>query len=203
MSEENTTFLCRGGNENPSSRSAPPDRVDSSRWFTEEIQPHEPQLRAFLRRSVACLADLDDLVQECFIRTLRAQNSGPIRSGRAFLFTVARNAVYDLVPAARAVATVSITETAALPVLDDDKDVADLVSHRQELALLAAAIRELPERCRQVFLLRKIQELPQKEIAVRLGISENTVETLVAKGALRCANYLQKRGIGPRSNHAR
>jgi len=203
MSQGNTPFLYREANEDRDSPPAELDRGDSSRWFAEEVQPHEAQLRAFLRRSVACFADVDDLVQECFIRILRAKRSGPIRSGRAFLFTVARNAVNDLYRRRAVANPVSITETTALPVLDDGPDVADLVSRRQELALLAEAIRKLPERCRQVFLLRKIQELPQKEIAARLGITENTVETLVAKGALRCAIYLQRRGIGLGSDHAR
>ena len=49
--------------------------------------------------------------------------------------------------------------------------VGDLVIRRQELDLLAEAVRSLPERCRQVFLLRKIQNLSQREIALRLGIS--------------------------------
>jgi DNA-directed RNA polymerase specialized sigma24 family protein len=62
------------------------------------------------------------------------------------------------------------------------------------------AVRSLPERCRQVFLLRKIQNLSQREIASRLSISENTVESLVAKGARRCADYLRARGVGPRSD---
>lgn len=47
--------------------------------------------------------------------------------------------------------------------------------------------------CRDVFLLRKIQGLPQREIAMRLNISENTVETLVARGARRCADYMRAR----------
>ncbi len=44
--------------------------------------------------------------------------------------------------------------------------------------------------------MRKIQGLSQKEISARLGISENTVETLVAKGVRRCGAYLHARGLG-------
>ena len=172
---------------------------DASRWFTEEVQPHEPALRAILSRLVASLSDVDDLVQECYIRMLRARERVPIRSSKAFLFTTARNAAHDL-RRRRAVADpIAITENPDSPILYDERaEVVDFVCRQQELALLAEAIRELPERCRQVFLLRKIQEFPQKEIARRLGITESTVETLVAKGALRCAQYLRKRGLGSR-----
>jgi RNA polymerase sigma factor (sigma-70 family) len=96
-----------------------------------------------------------------------------------------------------------ITETAALHVLEEGPNVVDFVSRREELAILTEAIRALPERCRHVFLLRKIQGLSQKEIAARFGITENTVETLVAKGVHRCADYLRAHGLGNRDHHAR
>lgn len=59
--------------------------------------------------------------------------------------------------------------------------------------MLAEAMRSLPVRCREVLILRKIHGLAQKEIAQRLGISENTVESLVSRGLRRCASYLRPR----------
>jgi RNA polymerase sigma-70 factor (ECF subfamily) len=178
-----------------------PHESERARWFAEEVQPHEPSLRAVLRRSLHSFSDVDDLVQEAFVRVFKAREKKPIRSGKSFLFAVARNAMHDL-HRRRAVANaIPITETVSLNVLDDRPGVVDLVIRRQELDLLAEAVRSLPERCRQVFLLRKIQGLSQQEIALRLGISENTVETLVAKGAHRCADYLRTHGVGPDSKH--
>ncbi len=172
---------------------------EAARWFSEEVQPHEPALRSVLRRLVASLSDVDDLVQECYLRILRARKHVPIRSSKAFLFTIARNAAHDLRRRRVVANPVVFEETADSCTLQDNRPgVADSVCHQQELALLAEAIRELPERCREVFLLRKIQELPQKEIARRLGISESTVETLVAKGAVRCADHLHRRGLTSR-----
>lgn len=75
------------------------------------------------------------------------------------------------------------------------------VGRERELGLLRAAIDALPERCREVLLLRKIKGLSQREIAVALRIPEGTVESLVVEGARRCAEYLQGRGIGPEKNH--
>lgn len=174
-----------------------------ARWFAEEVQPHEASLRAYLRHSLSSLADVDDLTQECYARLLRERNRGEVRSNRAFLFAVARNAVRDLLRRRAVSDAIPITENVQLPVLEESTNVVDFVSRREELAILTEAIRALPKRCRHVFLLRKIQGLPQREIAARLGITENTVETLVAKGARRCADYLQAHGIGPDSRHAR
>jgi RNA polymerase sigma factor (sigma-70 family) len=174
-------------------------QTDQARWFAEQVQPHEASLRSYLRHSLSSRADVDDLVQECYGRLLRERNRGPIHSHRAFLFAVARNAVRDLLRRRAVADAISITENCRLPVLEDGSNVVDFVSRREELAILTDAIRALPERCRHVFLLRKIQGLSQREISVRLGITENTVETLVAKGARRCAEYLRARGVGP--NH--
>jgi RNA polymerase sigma-70 factor (ECF subfamily) len=168
-----------------------------SRWFSEEVQPHEASLRAYLRHSLSSLADVDDLVQECYARLLRERDRGEVRSNRAFLFAVARNAVRDLIRRRAVADAMPITENVTLPVLEEGANVVALVSRREELAILTEAIQALPERCRHVFLLRKIQGLSQKEIAARLGITENTVETLVAKGARRCADHLRAHGVGP------
>lgn len=176
--------------------------TDQTHWFAKEVQPHEASLRAYLRHSLPSVADVDDLTQECYARLLRERDRGTVRSHRAFLFAVARNAVRDLLRRRAVADAIPITETDPLPVLDDGPDVVDFVVRREELAILTEAIRALPERCRHVFLLRKIQGLSQKEIAVRLGITENTVETLVAKGARRCADYLRAHGVGPKERHA-
>lgn len=172
----------------------PPQNSEHARWFAEEVLPHDAALRGYLHRTFQN-ADVDDLVQDSYVRVLRERERGTLRSTKAFLFTVARNAVRDLLRRRATAQAIPVTETAALPVLSDNPGVADLVSARQELALLSEAIRDLPERCRQVFLLRKIQGLSQREIALRLGITENTVETLVGKGARRCADYLRAHGV--------
>lgn len=159
-------------------------------------------LRAWLRNLFPSLHDVDDIVQDSYVRLIRAKRAGKVSHPKGYLFSTARNAARDVIRHQAVVEAWSITETAPLPVLEDSPGVVDLVSHRQELALLAEAIYALPERCRQVFLLKKIQGLSQNEIAARLGITENTVESLVAKGAHRCADYLRAHGVGPGSNHA-
>jgi RNA polymerase sigma factor (sigma-70 family) len=176
---------------------------EQARWFAEQVQPHEKSLRSYLRHSLTSVADVDDLAQECYARLLRQRDRGGIHSTRAFLFTVARNAVRDLLRRRAVSEAIPVTENTPMCVLEEQPTVVEFVSRREELALLKEAITALPERCRHVFLLRKIQGLPQREIAVRLGISESTVETLVAKGARRCADYLRAHGIPPESSDAR
>ena len=49
-----------------SPRNHPPlvPHSDQAQWFAAEVQPHEPELRAFLRRHFPTVQDIDDLVQE-------------------------------------------------------------------------------------------------------------------------------------------
>lgn len=166
---------------------------EQARWFTEEVQAHEPSLRAYLHAATGSAADVDDLLQDSYLRLLRVREQAPVRNAKALLFAIARNAVRDAIRRRTVAGEIPIAETNALRVMDQTPGVVDLVIRRQDHLLLAEAFRLLPERCRQVLTLRKIHDLSQREIAARLGISENTVESLVAKGARRCANYVRKR----------
>ncbi|MGH7957772.1 MAG: RNA polymerase sigma factor [Opitutaceae bacterium] len=79
----------------------PPCRAESSiersRWFSEEIRPHEPALRGFLRGRFPSVPDHDDIVQDTYARLVRAKDGNGLSNPKGFLFTTARNAALDLV----------------------------------------------------------------------------------------------------------
>lgn len=179
----------------------PPADPETVRWFEEEVRPHEPELRGYLRAQFPDHLDLDDLVQETYARILRARTQqAPLRAPKAYLFATARNVAYDFFRRRRVVAIDGIAEIELLPVLEDRPGVAESVAHDQELQLLAEAIQALPERCRRVVTLRKLHGLSHREIAAQLGIAENTVNAQVALGVLRLRDWLRARGVGdPRS----
>jgi RNA polymerase sigma factor (sigma-70 family) len=83
-----------------------------------------------------------------------------------------------------------VADLESLELLDERGQVEEIVNSHQELALLTAAMASLPTRCRQVFTLRKVYGLSQKEIAAELDISENTVEQHLAKGMRLCSAAL-------------
>jgi RNA polymerase sigma-70 factor (ECF subfamily) len=161
------------------------------------VQPCEAPLRSYLRHLLPSSADVDDTMQDCYIRLLRAKEKGAVRATKPFLFAIARNAVRDFFTRRARAVLIPIVETEAFPVLVEEAGVVESICHAQELALLAEAINSLPERCREVMLLRKIKGSSQAEIAGLLGISENTVENHVTKGAHRVAHYLRARGALP------
>lgn len=169
--------------------------TEQSRWFSEEVLPHEASLRAYLRARFPSLRDFDDLVQESYARLLKARERGVVSSTKSFLFATARNAALDLFRRRHVVAIDGIANLEHLPVLEDSPGAAEILNHQQELLLLAEAVESLPARCRQVLVLQKIDGLSYKEIGARLGISENTVNAQLTLGVMRCREYLRRRGV--------
>ncbi|MCW5548304.1 MAG: sigma-70 family RNA polymerase sigma factor [Opitutaceae bacterium] len=168
---------------------------DPTRWFAEEIQPHEASLRSYLRGMFPSLPDIDDLVQESYARLIHAREAGRVSYAKAFLFTTARNLALDFFRRRKIVTIESVADITDLPVLEERPDAIESINHQEELGMLAAAVRALPDRCRQVLTLRLLYGLSHKQIAVELGISEHTVKAQIAKGMRRCAEYFSERGV--------
>jgi RNA polymerase sigma factor (sigma-70 family) len=173
----------------------PPADAEQTRWFTEEVQPHEAALRAYLRGRFPTLLDVDDLVQDAFARLLRARDAGQVANPKAYLFAIARNAALDLFRRGKIVSIEGIAEIEHLSVLEDRPDAAEAASHEQELAILTEAIDSLPERCREIFVMRRLRDRSHHEIARALGISEHTVNAQLAIGILHCRKFLRARGV--------
>jgi RNA polymerase sigma-70 factor (ECF subfamily) len=177
---------------------SPPPPLLPSGLFAAELQSHQRQLRSWLRSRFPWLGDVDDIAQEAVFRLWRRQSredATPLQSSKAALFSIARNAAIDLARHRAVAKTDAVAEMGRLAVLDEGADVIRLVAAREELEFFAAAVRELPARCRQVITLAKIYGLSERQVAERLGISENTVRTQVVRGMERCTDYLRARGI--------
>jgi RNA polymerase sigma-70 factor (ECF subfamily) len=173
----------------------PPPDLEITRWFAKEVHPHEPALRSYLRSHFPTLRDIDDLVQETYMRVVHARNAGRVAETRPYLFSTARNAAIDLCRRNRIVAFEPIAETNRPFVVEAGADAAETLNHDQELALLSDAFRALPDRCRQVLTLRKLHCLSHRAIAEKLGISENTVSAQITIGVYRVREYLVARGV--------
>lgn len=177
--------------------------ADESRWFKEEIRPHESDLRAFLRARFPTLTDVDDLVQETYVRLLHARNSGKTGLNRAYLFVVARNTGLDLVRRQRCVPFEPLGNFEhSLVVEEDASNPAETLSLEQEHAMLHDALRELPSRCGEIVRLRRFEGLSYQQIATKLGLSERTVNAQLALGIIRCRRYLAARGVVSARLHA-
>jgi RNA polymerase sigma factor (sigma-70 family) len=169
----------------------PPSESDASRWFEEHVRPHEAMLRGWLRSHFATEDDVDDVVQESYVRLLRARDQGEVESPKAFLFAVARNLALDRHRHRLVSHAEPLVESGALSVFAEGDGIPETVARNQELEILTAAIQSLPDRCRRIFTLRKVYGLSQAEIAAQLGLSENTVSAQLTIGVKKCMEFMR------------
>lgn len=181
--------------EMPPSEHAQSSSAGLARWFAEEVQPHEPALRAYLRARFPALSDHDDLVQETYTRLLRARETGRLTYAKAFLFTAARNVAIDMFRRRSTTPVESLSECEDVPVLEENSGVVDTLERQQRLQVLIEAMDALPERCRQVIMLRHMDGLSYKEIAAQLGISPETVKVHMVRGVRACTGHFRTHGL--------
>lgn len=168
---------------------------ESARWFAEEVHPHDGQLKAYLRRSFPSVQDVDDVVQDTYLRVWKRNLAQPIASAKGFLFQVARRLALNIVRHDRASPIDErVTENETSGVVEE-RDFRDTICTRQEVHVLLDAIEILPRCCREIVLLRKIEGLSQKEIAEKLGLSERTVQVQACRGLKRLRQLLRERGL--------
>ncbi|WP_260600232.1 RNA polymerase sigma factor [Sphingomonas endolithica] len=151
-------------------------------WLGQHIFPHEAAVRAWLsRRALTHVLDIDDVIQESYAILAGLDRVDHICTPRTYFFQVAKSAVLQALRRSRMVSLDALADADALQIPSNDPDPEQIAADRQELGRVEAVISTLPSRCREVFLLRKIQGLSQRDVAQTLGLSESTVEKHVIK----------------------
>jgi RNA polymerase sigma-70 factor (ECF subfamily) len=114
---------------------------------------------------------------------------------RAFLFTTARNVAIDHVRRTRRTPVDPLGEATELYLLESEPGAADVLDHALRHDAMVAALATLPERCREVMLLRYVDGFSAPEIAVHLGLAAATVRVHLMKGVRDCAQFFRARGL--------
>src|SRR5262249_28369956 len=137
-------------------------------------------------------ADLaSDVLQETYLRLEAMNELGPVRSPKAYLFRIALNIANDRRRSESRRLTANEID-GFLDIPDDRPSPAREIQDRSEVSLLKRAIAELPERRRKVLTLSRIEGLPHREIAARLGVTVRTVETDLKQAIEHCADRLKR-----------
>lgn len=159
-------------------------------WFVREVLPLESVLMQFLQHNWRNRSDVDDLVQDVYVRVCEAALREKPQQTRAFVFATARNLLIDRVRHERVIPIEIADDLESFGVVDDEPDPERSAGSREELRKLWAALDKLPPRCREVVMLRRVEGLPRREIASRLGIVEATVAEHLSKGMSILADIL-------------
>lgn len=152
-------------------------------------QRFRPALIAFFLRRIRNHSEAEDLTQEVLLRVM--QRGTDIDAGRpdAYVFQVAANLLRDR--GRRQVVRTNYLDAFAPTHANwvEELDPARVFQARQSLATVVAALRELPERTRTIFILFRLENMKQRQIADMLGISARTVEHHV----MRASTHLRDR----------
>lgn len=165
-----------------------------SRLFNE-FAASKPALRQYLRRFFTRSQDVEDALQEVFVRGFTAEMRGPILLPRAYLFRIAKHVALNEIARRKNSSTDAMEDFDQPDVVGSGNQtgVEQQVDGRRRLALFADAVASLPSQCRKVLVLKKIDGLSQRDIAARLGIAESTVEKHLARALLLTRDFMNRR----------
>ncbi len=160
-----------------SAHSEPPPAF--SGFYQNTLEP----LRRYLTRLLGNSAEAEDVAHDAYLRVFPKMEDGTAENPEALLYTTAKRLAFNRLKRRRVApfinSPVDMEQTAA-----KTPGVVQQVVARQDWSRLEDAIANLPPGCRSVLILRKIELLPHKDIADRLGITVSTVEKQHAR-ALR------------------
>lgn len=134
----------------------------------------------FIRRSLPKEEDAEGLVQEVFVKLwMNRHKIDPSKSLNAFLFTIARNEIYDRLR--KLLSKRKYLEELYYSSRESDEQSEKQMEYDELKETVDNLVGQLPEKRREIFMLSREEGLSYKEIAIRLGISENTVDSQIRK----------------------
>ena len=148
-------------------------------------------LKRFLTRFLSSSQDIEDVVQESYLKALCAEQKKEITSPKAFLFRIARNeALKELQKKSRRIT--DYLDDLDIPESSTEISIEDSSIAKQRFGLFCESALEMPPKCRKAFLMCKVYGFSYKEIASHLDISVSGVEKHIARGLEICSNYVDK-----------
>ncbi|QQP95438.1 RNA polymerase sigma factor [Lysobacter enzymogenes] len=153
----------------------------AAQWNNVSLRYRLP-LRGFFSKRVKDAAEVEDLTQEVFLHLIRRARGGPIEHVEQYVFQVAANTLRDWGRRRRA-RNQDAHESFDAEVHDPATDISPerVLLGKEQVELVAAALRGLPERTRDVFVLRVMEKKKYAEIAAMMAISVRSAEKHMAK----------------------
>jgi RNA polymerase sigma factor (sigma-70 family) len=168
----------------------PPASNDRAQWLAKHILPLEPQLRGWIARNGSKFIEADDLIQQAYARLATLASVSEIEQPKAYLYKVVKSLLRDKYRHEKIVSIESVADIAELSPHDETGSPERILSGHQDLERLFRAINALPALAKAVFVLKKFDELSQRDIAARLHISENVVEKRMSQAVRTIASNI-------------
>ena len=147
----------------------------------DAIFPHLPVLRQWLLRRLDRKEDVDDVVQDVWMRLCRLPDQGVIDNPRAYLFRTAGSVVTDRFRRGTVRAANRHEELTEIRHPVEEITPERVLMGKNEIERVVARIGMLPERTRDIFVLSRFENLNNKQIAAAMGISVSAIEKHMMK----------------------
>jgi RNA polymerase sigma factor (sigma-70 family) len=151
------------------------------------VAPLRPALVKYFLRKCGSAAEAEDLTQDVLERALGKTHWESAEQAKGYIFRIAVNRWHDRNRRGLTRGTVVEWDDAATFAQAEETSPEDVLSNEQELHAVIAALQELNERTRDVFMLFRVEQLKHGEIAQLFGISVSAVEKHVAKAVAHLA----------------
>lgn len=161
------------------------DSQQRSELITRLFREHNQALIRFLALRVRSQQEACEIAQEAYVRLLQLDQPAAVSFLRALLFKIAANLAVDHIRHERTARRYA-RENSFLDEFTFPPTPEHAVRGAQKLQLLERLIDELPPKCRQAFLLHRLENLDFPEIARRMGLGERMVRTYVVRAVLYC-----------------
>ena len=158
--------------------------------FSQLLMIERPSLLRLARRIVGDVGLAEDITQTLWLRVQRIADPAAIQDKRAYLYRLVLNLTSDQMRSRQRGAALFDGQAEDARMIDATPTTETRIIDRQRLSLLSAAIDELPPRCREAFILRRVEGLPPTEVAARLGITQNAVAKHVRHAISHCQTRL-------------
>lgn len=163
-------------------------------WIARRVLPHEAQLRRMLARRAPVGFEVDDIVQEIYARLAGMASVEHIENPRSYVFRMASGVVADFMRRQKVVPIQSVEDIAGAAGVSDDPSPEAVTVDRDQLRRLLRMLSHLPPKISDVFRLRRLEGLSQREVSQRLGVPESTVEKRMARGVFLLAKSFESGG---------
>lgn len=163
-------------------------------WVAREVMPHEPVVRAWLHARMVPADEIDDLIQDGYCRIAGLEAFGHIDNPGAFFLTIVRNLLANKWARARVVRIDAIAEIDAMAGADEAPGPERQAGDRRELGRVRALMAALPDRCRRILELRRIDGCSQREVAEIMDVTETIVENETVRGLRLIMEALRAQG---------
>ncbi len=153
-------------------------RAGDSFAFEVLFYKYRNKVKGFAVKMVPTQVDPEEIVQEVFVKLwLKRELINPGKDFQSFLFSIAKNLILDHLKSAVNRRLYFVSEHFQQDLMaDDNSDIVLTVEKEEKLNQLIA---EIPERRREIFRLSRFDGMSYKQIADKLNISENTVDSQI------------------------